>query len=1111
MQQNQPPTPLLTPEPSSAAPVEAAPPRQRLWPAMGWWKHLLVVLLLAGVVGGSFANSYKSGMVLDNRYIIEEYYKTVLHMNPRLNPESMYQVALIFQNDYWWPKGISGLYRPITTLSYWVDYIWLTGKAPKVDSRGNPIRAANGALITPEQWEQMSWNQYVDFPGNLNTTSYHTINLAIHLINAMLVYFVALMLTQRFWPSAMIAALFAAHPITTESVTNIIGRADMLAAVAVFGGLLLYVRATRSTGARAWPWLVGLMVLTAFGVFSKESSAAIVLAIIAYDVAYRWRFGNPELRGFPPLLLHGVLYLIFAAVTLGLPLLASWISQRLALAEGLPPLACLAIEGAAAAIGLIAYAVLMRQPRPLRIAALGIATVAFCIGAVFLPYFGMLPAAIVAAVELARGSLTSSDPRFRAVAHSVLYLTLFFAILFVPFAGIWAADHWRYDEWFLESQDFIQSFMTPIWLRYVYAIIAFAAGLFIHFYTVGRSWPVRLCGLIVALGASFMIGMWSYWLGMLLGMIVAVHEVLAGSFVPRSPGYRRDWRMIWSQFALGYVVMIPPLIAMFLTRAWVFANSTPAEEPFLDNPIRGIWKVAELNIPSFAEELAKKPMYGVSFFECKMTAVKVMGKLLYLLAWPRTLCSDYSYAQIPNFSITFHNGFEDVKALVALVVVFAIFIVLPVLVYRRSKAALFFILFFFVAALPTSNLLITIGSVMAERFMYLPLAGFTGVLVLGVYAGISRLVGWLKLNHPDDFQWAPLVASLLLPIIVAVYGIRAYERNFAWQSDYTLWSDAMATNPLSFRSHQSLAFAVFEKYIEGTQQGRSPAQLEPLVDRMIAIDESARPIVDPLPNHLNSSRLYLHLGMYYSRKAETQSKTLPDGQRQVTPESTVWLKKAIDALEYGVQVDRAFNEVNRARSLRRGDKPEAIPDAGLPTIYNLVGNAYGELGDFDRAYRRFVYARHLEPKEPDTYFSIFRVKVKSGRLDDATIAILEALIIAPDRLQGQDPWGWLAKLYANRGPGGANALVVNDGRPQLNLSGNTMVQEDLLGAYRDLIRVLRRSLRFDQAWALRNQAVRGHQYPPEAIDPLFNEPIEVVTPDGLQIGQVRDITPPLMH
>jgi hypothetical protein len=47
------------------------------------------------------------------------------------------------------------------------------------------------------------------------------------------------------WPSFAMAALWALHPILTESVTNVAGRADLLAAFGVLAGLLCYLRSGR--------------------------------------------------------------------------------------------------------------------------------------------------------------------------------------------------------------------------------------------------------------------------------------------------------------------------------------------------------------------------------------------------------------------------------------------------------------------------------------------------------------------------------------------------------------------------------------------------------------------------------------------------------------------------------------------------------------------------------------------------------------------------------------------------------------------------------------------------------------------------------------------------
>ena len=97
------------------------------------------------------------------------------------------------------------------------------------------------------------------------------------------------------------AALWAVHPASTESVTNIIGRSDLLAAMAMLGGFLMYVKST--TGGRVayrhgW-WELGMV--TAAGVASKESAVMIVAVIVLYELAWpgrrRWLDLAVRVRG----------------------------------------------------------------------------------------------------------------------------------------------------------------------------------------------------------------------------------------------------------------------------------------------------------------------------------------------------------------------------------------------------------------------------------------------------------------------------------------------------------------------------------------------------------------------------------------------------------------------------------------------------------------------------------------------------------------------------------------------------------------------------------------------------------------------------------------------
>lgn len=52
----------------------------------------------------AFANTlHNTGFALDNKFIILE--------DPRLRDNKAENIQQIFQQDYWWPKAVSGLYR----------------------------------------------------------------------------------------------------------------------------------------------------------------------------------------------------------------------------------------------------------------------------------------------------------------------------------------------------------------------------------------------------------------------------------------------------------------------------------------------------------------------------------------------------------------------------------------------------------------------------------------------------------------------------------------------------------------------------------------------------------------------------------------------------------------------------------------------------------------------------------------------------------------------------------------------------------------------------------------------------------------------------------------
>jgi hypothetical protein len=71
---------------------------------------------------------------------------------------------------------------------------------------------------------------------------HHLMSVCIHAINGALLFLLLLRMTDEFWKSAFVAALFAWHPLRVESVAWLSERKDVLCAFFGLLTLLAYVR-----------------------------------------------------------------------------------------------------------------------------------------------------------------------------------------------------------------------------------------------------------------------------------------------------------------------------------------------------------------------------------------------------------------------------------------------------------------------------------------------------------------------------------------------------------------------------------------------------------------------------------------------------------------------------------------------------------------------------------------------------------------------------------------------------------------------------------------------------------------------------------------------------
>ena len=99
-------------------------------------------------------------------------------------------------------------------------------------------------------WHPLTWLSHMldcELYG-LRPAGHHASNLALHVINAMLLFGLLRAATRRVWPSAFVAGLFALHPFHVESVAWISERKDVLSTCLGLTSIWFYVGFARGSG-----------------------------------------------------------------------------------------------------------------------------------------------------------------------------------------------------------------------------------------------------------------------------------------------------------------------------------------------------------------------------------------------------------------------------------------------------------------------------------------------------------------------------------------------------------------------------------------------------------------------------------------------------------------------------------------------------------------------------------------------------------------------------------------------------------------------------------------------------------------------------------------------
>ncbi len=243
---------------------------------------------------------------------------------------------------------------------------------------------------------------------------------------------------------------------------------------------------------------------------------------------------------------------------------------------------------------------------------------------------------------------------------------------------------------------------------------------------------------------------------------VAIVLVLAQDWMLRTPAERRS--VFRDQRIVGlYAVYLLVLAAYLLVRIGVVGSLGVPETSYLDNPL--------VVTPVLARVA---------------TAIVTVGLGVLHLALPLGLSPDYSYDAIPVVQSFFDWRLLSTLGMLGLAA-FA-------LSRTRGRAVLLpiAVVWYAVTLLPTSNLLVTVGTIFGDRLLYLPSVAFC--LVAGL--AFVRLAG--------AGRSARVGAVMAGSAVVLLLSLQAVRYASVWTDDLTLFRWATRVEPASTRAHHKV-------------------------------------------------------------------------------------------------------------------------------------------------------------------------------------------------------------------------------------------------------------------------------------------------------------------
>lgn len=400
----------------------------------------------------------------------------------------------------------------------------------------------------------------------------------------------------------------------------------------------------------------------------------------------------------------------------------------------------------------------------------------------------------------------------------------------------------------------------------------------------------------------------------------------------------------------------------------------------------------------------------VGFIERLATAFSVIPRYVLLLVWPVRLSPDYSYAAVTV------RSFPDLPALVGFLFAVAN-IGAAVWLWRRNRIVAFAVALACATFSVVSNLLVPSGVWMAERFLYLPMAGLALLLACGVELLARR--GTRALAVPA--------------VVLVLWAGRTWTRNRDWHDGERLWKSAAAAQPRSVVAlhnwgEMQLALGRAEPAAETFRQALqiapdmadSHSALSRALLQQLQFDDAAAAARAALALRPQFGMARNNLALALAAKGD-YTNALPELERATRDspdyydawnnlgvilfnlgrydEAVTAYKRCLDIFpqyasarfNFGLVLLRLDQKTNATEQFRAA--VQFNPGLAVARLY--LAQTYAQMNDYAGAERELKTGMQIEPRNPALPAALAQLYTTTGRSNDAAQAVADVNRLDP--------------------------------------------------------------------------------------------------------------------